>query len=199
MLRFILPVILIGLAIATFFTFTNPLYSDIEGIRTQVGSYDQALENSKALENERDKLTKNYNAIDPNDLTKLQKMLPDNVDNIRLILEIEKIATPYGMALKDVKYETADATATKVGAPVQGGAAVAVDSKEYGTWNLQFSTQGTYSNFEAFLKDLESNLRIVDVASIEFTSDAGAGATLNPGLMESYKYDFTIKTYWLKN
>jgi len=199
MLRFILPTILIGLAIATFFTFTSPLYKDISELRVQAASYDQALSNSKALENERDKLTKSYNAIDPNDLIKLQKMLPDNVDNIRLILEIEKIATPYGMALKDVKYETADATALKPGAPLQGGAAIAGDLKEYGTWNLQFSTQGTYTNFEAFLRDLESNLRVVDVSSIEFSSDSGAGANLNLNLAESYKYDFTIKTYWLKN
>jgi hypothetical protein len=52
-------------------------------------------------------LTQKYSTIDPVNLDKLTKLLPDNVDNIRLILEIEKIASPYGMILKDVKYETA--------------------------------------------------------------------------------------------
>ena len=56
-------------------------------------SYNEALNNSKALEDKRDTLTAKYNTIDPNDLIKLQKLLPDNVDNIRLILEIGQIAS----------------------------------------------------------------------------------------------------------
>ncbi|MFA6273983.1 MAG: hypothetical protein WC662_02375, partial [Candidatus Paceibacterota bacterium] len=106
MLRFILPIILIGIAFAGFFTFTNPLFKDVSSFRKDLVSYNEALTNSKALEAERDKLTQKYNTIDPENLVKLQKFLPDNVDNIRLILEIEKIAAPYGMTLKDVRYDT---------------------------------------------------------------------------------------------
>lgn len=73
-----------------------------------MASYNEALNNSKALEAERDKLTQKYNSFDPENLSKLQKLLPDNVDNIRLILEIEKIASPYGMVLKNVKYDATD-------------------------------------------------------------------------------------------
>ena len=90
MFRYILPIILIGIAIAGFFTFTNPFYENVLLEREQVASYNEALNNSKALEAERDKLTQKYNSFDPENLSKLQKLLPDNVDNIRLILEIEK-------------------------------------------------------------------------------------------------------------
>lgn len=196
MFKYILPAILIGTALTGFFLFTSPLYTEVSLKRAQVSSYNLALDNAKALEAERDMLTQKYNSIDPANLTRLQKLLPDNVDNIRLILEIEKIASPYGMALKDVKY-SADI------APVAGGAVdevieeEAVSNKEYGVWNLEFSTTGTYNNFINFLKDIESNLRIVDVSAIEFSSNEniGAGASLS----EVYTYDFKIKTYWLKN
>src|SRR5690349_1065682 len=97
MLRLIAPLILIGGAIVGFFALVSPLYKDITALKQEVAAYNQALDNSKALENERDKLTKKYNSIDPANLEKLEKMLPDSVDNIRLILEIEKIAAPYGM------------------------------------------------------------------------------------------------------
>ena len=196
MFRFITPIILIGLAIAGFFMFTSPLYNDISELRTQVASYNEALNNSKALENERDKLTKKYNDLNPENLVKLQKLLPDNVDNIRLILEIEKVATPYGMVLKDVKYD-----ATSKDAKGQAGTAQTVNTasayKDYGTWNLAFSTEGTYDNFLSFLKDLEKNLRVVDIVSIQFSSNTGIGA--NPSSSLVYKYSFIIKTYWLKN
>ncbi len=198
MFRFLIPTILAGLAISVFFTFTSPLYSDIKDLRVKVSSYNQALNNSKELEKERDKLTQAYNAIDPNNLAKLQKLLPDNVDNIRLILEIEKIAAPYGMVLRDVKYDTDKTSNTNTGAPIQGGDTAKVSYKEYGVWTLGFSTNGTYNNFTSFLKDLESNLRVVDISSIEFSSDVGGGG-INPSFKEVYKYDFQIKTYWLKN
>ncbi len=195
MFKFILPASLIGVAIAGFFIFADPLYQSISGERAQIASYDEALSNSKALEAERDKLTQKYNSFDPDNLAKLQKLLPDNVDNIRLILEIEKIALPYGMALKDVKYDTT--SSSTVNSQIGGMQTETGLNKNYGTWNLEFSTQGTYNNFISFLKDLESNLRIVDVSSVQFSSSGNLG--LNPSVPEAYKYSFKIKTYWLKN
>jgi biopolymer transport protein ExbD len=194
MFRNIIPIILIGIAIAGFFMFTNPMYTEFVDIKSQMASYDEALSNSKMLENERDKLTKIFNSIDTVNLEKLQKLLPDSVDNIRLILEIEKLALPYGMILKDVKYAT-DVTKAKDNA--QGGLQAKKSEKNYGAWDLEFSTEGTYLNFISFLKDLENNLRIVDVVSIDFSSDTGSG--INPNSQEAYKYNLKIKTYWLKN
>ncbi len=208
MFKFLLPTILIGTAIAGFFTFTSPYYNTLTANRAQIASYNEALDNSKALEAERDKLTQKYNSFDPDNLAKLQKLLPDNVDNIRLILEIEKIASPYGMVLKDVKYDTtsqdtASTTQTtqtpKTTTTTNTQNGKVVTSKDYGTWNLEFSTQGTYNNFVNFVKDLENNLRIVDIASVDFSSNASSNTGANPTLNDSYKYSFKIKTYWLKN
>lgn len=199
MFRFIIPIIIVGISIAGFLTFINPTYQDISSLRAEVSSYNEALGNSKALENERDKLTTKYNAINPENLLKIRKFLPDSVDNIRLILEIEKIAAPYGMTLRDVKYDNINKSTSKEPNP---GVVVAdtedpSQNKQYGTWSLGFSTTGTYANFLNFLRDLERNLRVVDVGSIEFSSDAGTGLT--PSLSDKYKFIFNIKTYWLKN
>lgn len=198
MMRFIMPIILIGISVAVFMVFTNPIYTDISSLRVESTAYNEALGNSKTLENERDKLTAKYNAINPNNLAKLQKLLPENIDNIRLILEIEQIALPYGMVLRDVKYNTtAEAAAIPTPGTVQGGGVAAQVNKDYGVWDLGFSTVGTYNNFLNFTKDLENNLRIVDVSSIAFSSNiANAQSATAP---ETYKYDFRIKTYWLKN
>jgi Tfp pilus assembly protein PilO len=200
-MRFITPIILIIISITLFFSFTNPLYNDISSLKTEVTSYNEALDNSKALENERDKLTAKYNAISPDNLMKLQKLLPDNVDNIRLILEIEQIALPYGMALKDVKYNVTNTnTTTPATGVVQGGGATDLSNKDYGIFDLEFSVSGSYDNFINFTKDLESNLRIVDISSIDFSSDnVNANTNSKTPSPEVYKYDFKIKTYWLKN
>ena len=203
MFRFLIPIILIGATVGLFLLYTKPLYRDISSLRIDQTSYDEALNNSKILESERDKLTAKYNSFKPEDLGKIEKFLPDNVDNIRLILELEKIASPYGMTLKDVKYENANKKDIKEtgkltsGAVIAGGEASSSSRKDYGIWNLEFSTVGTYANALNFMKDLENNLRIVDIVSVQFSSDTGTGVNLST--TGSYKYSFKIKTYWLKN
>lgn len=199
MMRFIVPIILIGISITGFFLFTNPIYNEVKQSRSEMAAYNEALNNSKALENERDKLTAKYNSINPYNLIKLEKLLPENIDNIRLILEIEQVALPYGMVLKDVKYSTTE-TAPVADNSVQGGGANKLSNKDYGVWDLEFSTTGNYNNFLNFTRDLESNLRIVDISSIEFSSDVATGvAVAKSSSPESYKYNFKVKTYWLKN
>ena len=202
MTRFIMPAILIGIAISVFFVFTNPFYNDISTLKIEAASYNDALNNAKMLENERDKLTSKYNSINPENLIKLERLLPENVDNIRLILEIEQIATPYGMVLKDVKYNTTDTGTTTEGvAIVQGGGVAKPALKDYGIFDLEFSTSGTYDNFINFTKDLESNLRIVDISSIIFSADTNTNINtkIPSSSLEVYKFNFKIKTYWLKN
>src|SRR3989344_7387808 len=147
MIRLITPIVLIAISIATFFVFASPLLDEISALRTKADSYNEALDNSKALESERDKLTTKYNSIDPENLQKIKKLLPDNIDNIRLILEIGQLASPYGMILKNVKYNAAKETSTvstttatpgaaPVAAPIQGGVSFQADSqKDYGVWD----------------------------------------------------------------
>ena len=183
------------MAVAGFMLFANPYYAKITALKEQTTSYNEALDNSKALENERDRLVKKYNSFAAEDLEKLQKLLPDHVDNIRLILEIEKIAAPYGMTLKNVKYDAIKPEEATTSNPGQIQGTTRADGKDYGTWDLEFSTTGSYTNFLSFVKGLEKNLRIVDIASIDFSSNAGGASSSG----EIYTYDFTIKTYWLKN
>ncbi len=197
-MKFVMPAILIGIAIAVFFIFVSPLYGELSDLRGEAASYNEALGNSKALENERDKLTAKYNAFSREDLQKLEKLLPESVDNIRLILEIEQLAAPYGMALKNVQYSAAD-TNTAVASTTtvaRGGSRQA--RKDYGVLELEFTVSGDYNDFMKFVRDLENNLRIVDIASVEFSSNTStiAGRTPAP---EIYDYNIQIKTYWLKN
>ncbi len=202
-MKFIMPIIFILIAISGFFLFANPLMSDISDLNVKASSYNDALGNSKMLENERDKLTAKYNSIDPENLKKLEKFLPENVDNIRLILEIEQIAAPYGMALSNVKYSTPQAvpagSVPQQGGVFQGGAGGKAVSSDYGVFDLEFSTSGKYNNFLNFMRDLENNLRMVDISSISFTSNPVGVLGGKEQASDVYKYDFAIKTYWLKN
>ncbi len=199
MFRYLTSIILIGISVAVFLLVTKPVYQSMGVLKETQSTHNEALGNSKAFEKERDRLTKQYGAINPDSLARVEKLLPDNVDNIRLILEIEKLAQPYGIALRDVKYNATTEAAKKeatTGA-ISGGNREVVKNTSYGSWDLEFSISTNYNNFISFTKDLENNLRIVDITSLQF--DATSGATTNKSLPEVYRFSYKIKTYWLKN
>ena len=92
------------------------------------------------------------------------------------------------MVLKDVKYDATNKD-TAI-SRTMGTTQVIKDSlgKDYGVWNLEFSTQGLIIILLTFMKDLENNLRVADISSIQFSSNASMG--LNPSLSEAYRYRF---------
>ncbi len=198
MFRSILPITLILASIAVFLVVIMPTYKKVADLRAQVSEKNNALDQARVLEKEREQLTNKYNEISLENRERLEKLLPDNVDNIRLILEInDVVASAYGMTLKDIKYDSNDNSKKTQNA---SGASVAQatpnDTNPYGVWNLEFSTEGSYDNFLNFINALEHNLRMVDIASISFDSNVEKDKK-NPG--DVYKYSFKIKTYWLKN
>lgn len=173
---------------AIFFLYTQPTYDSLEASRAQSDQYDQALSKAAELQQLKQTLLSRYNAFNPNDLSKLQEMLPDQVDNIRLILDLDNMAEKYGMALQNVVVNSPQsASPGAVGAISAGGA-------KYDSLTLSFTTHGTYDQFKQFLTDLESSLRIVDLVTLDIQS----GGTQQAGTEPSFTYNMQIKTYWLR-
>jgi len=197
--RFIIPTILIGIALAIFFLFTDSIYKEIKILRVETQSYNEALFNSKELQSRRDVLLEQYNNFSADNLQKIEKLLPDNIDNIRLIIEIQGIASQYGMGLQNVNYST---TVDETQKNQQNkfietsDASFETLNKDYGLFDLEFSTVGSYDNFLNFLADLDKNLRIVDILSVSFSSTELGLLGVQGDL---YKYNFKIRTYWLKD
>jgi hypothetical protein len=52
MMRLITPIILLVISVAAFFLLIDPIYKEVDVLRAQADSYDDALSNAKELENE---------------------------------------------------------------------------------------------------------------------------------------------------
>lgn len=204
-MRNLFPIILILASIGLFFAFVNPTYLEVKQLRNDVAVYDAALTNARDLENARDLLKKNYDLITKEEKDRLDHFLPNTVDNIQLILQIQKIATAHNMNLKNIKFDApsllkADATSGAKAVTVSGNKA---NSLPYGVFNLEFSTDARYEDFKAFLKDLEYNIRLVNVKDISFSVPSGDKKTFDPNSDVSndpnvYTYSLKVETYWLK-
>ncbi len=174
----IISIILIIVSAGLFFGYIDPTYTKIRALAVEKADYDRALNNSKALQAERDKFLDKFNHIAPSDTAKLAKVLPDNIDNVRLIIDIDEMAKTHGMRIRNFKADSSGQKET-----------VGVDPSPYGTLTLAFSTTATYNTFLAFVRDLERSQRILNITDVKFAaSDTNS----------LYDYGVTLKTYWLK-
>jgi|TARA_Y100000310_G_scaffold345866_1_gene471943 Tfp pilus assembly protein PilO len=177
MIKLLLPIVFVLIAIGLFFGFVDPTYSNIKELQNERDQFDQALTKSRELQAIRDTLLSKYNTFSTSDLDRLEKLLPDNVDNVRLVLDIDGIAGKYNLRVKNVVVNT----------PTQENV-VGPNEKPYESVVLNFSVVASYDDFVRFLKDLEASLRIVDVVDMSFNAERG----------DLYEFDVGIRTYWLK-
>ncbi len=186
-MRNIIAIILIIISIGAFFFLTLPVYDSLSSVQQEIGSYDEALSTATELASARQEQQDAYNQVSEQNRTELAKLLPDSIDNIRLIIDIDGIASRYGLLIKGIRID-------------QGGAGASADAKTtnsqpanqatYGTIGLSFSVDATYGQIDAFLKDLERSQRLVDVTSLSFSSsDSGK---------DLYTFSLGLKTYWMK-
>jgi Tfp pilus assembly protein PilO len=191
MIRLIIATIAFLVAGGVFFLYTQPAYDSVQASQAQIAQYNQALDKATELQQLKQSLLSRYNSFDTTSLDRLQKLLPDHVDNIALILDLDSIASRYGLALQNV-----DVSRSGGQTPVNQTAigAIGGSNQTYDSLLLTFSTQGTYDNFQQFMNDLESSLRIVDLSSLQIAQVGSSGSTGQP----LYSYAITLRTYWLK-
>ena len=197
MLRTTLSFLGFIVAVGVFFVYTQPKYNEVQARQQQNDQYNQALDKAAELQQLKTTLLSSYNAFNPADTSRLQKLLPDHVDNVRLILDIDNLAGQYGMALQNVVINTptSGSTPTAIGA-------IGASKDTYDSLTLKFTTHGTYPNFIRFMQALESSLRIVDLISLSLQPEAAGGSSAGSAgtrsSTSSYRYDITIRTYWLR-
>jgi Tfp pilus assembly protein PilO len=190
MIKFIFSGIAFALAIGIFFMYTQPTYDGTRVLQVEVDQYDQALDKAAELQEVKQTLLSRYNAFNPEDLSRLQKLLPDHVDNVRLVLDLDILAGTHGMALQNVVINAPGSETNEGSAAGSIGGA----RQKFDSLTLKFSTRASYTAFVAFLEDLESSLRIVDLVSLALAPEA----TTNDSTEPMYRFDITLKTYWLK-
>ncbi len=196
--RIIFQVFLVIVSVALFFTVADPLYRSedpvdpgIKKIKEEVARYDEAINKSEELVREKNKLLASKNAMSEEDRNRLERLLPDSIDNIRLVIDINNIARPYGIVLKGLRFtgDKPSASSGETKSNVSNRREIAIGGNETtGSVTLGFSVTARYQTFKEFLHDLENSLRLVDVTSV---------AVKNSN-QDFYDFDVAIKTYWLR-
>lgn len=187
--RNVTSLILIIVGIGIYFTVTSSMLADAKAVKATNDRYAVALESAAHLVSLRDDIQRQYNAISPADRDRLDKIVPSSVDNIRLIIDVNSVAVKHGFSLSDIKAVASSNGSKTVPSTAPGVAAASpISVPTLDTVSLSFSATASYNQFVSFLQDLETSLRIMDMSHL----------TITAADTDSYKYDVTLQTYWVR-
>lgn len=181
----IIPILALIVAASIFFGYVNPTWTGaVATTKAAIVADDQALIAASQYTAQQNELVSARKAIDPANLARLAIFLPDSVDNVGLILNLNALAARSGLSLSNVDV-AASAQESKNGSTpgnVGIGAANPVSSVD-----LSLSAVGTYTALQSFLKDMEKSERLLDVRNLVING-SGTGV---------YTYHMTVRLYWL--
>ncbi len=186
MINRILPILIIVIAIGAFVGYIQPTYSKgVVPLQAQITQYDNTLTAAEDFNRREAELATQRNAIPQDAVARLVAFLPDGVDNIQLILDLNALAGRSGLRLSNFDIKGGD-TGTE-STPVSGTSPLESASSLVEHIDISFVASGTYSQFRTFLDGIERSLRPLDVVQLTIT-DAPSGI---------YTYNLTLRIYWL--
>lgn len=178
MIKIIFSVLFLGTAIVIFLGPAKKNWEDVQGLMIEKRDFNTAINNSRELIATRDELIKTYNEIPEADLIRLERLVPTDVNKMKLVVEMESLIKKHGFNLKDIQVEISgegDRSSKKT------------ESKDtvFDAVYLNINFAGSYKPLLSFISDLENNLRIMEIEDLSFTAEED----------DWYEYTMKIKTY----
>lgn len=182
----LLPVLALLISATAFFAYVNPSWTgSIAETKARIADNNQALDAARDYTMRQNELATAKNAIEPESLSRLSAFLPDSVDNVGIILDLNALATRSGLSLAniDVSKESIADGDSSADQSLQSS-----KMNPVGSIDLSLSASGTYAALQVFLSGIERSVRLLDVREITVKgSDTGI-----------YEYKMILRIYWLR-
>ena len=168
--------VLYYVVIGPLWTGVGPVWSPEKGVqalRASETNYQETVNQAQDLFTQGKQLQSQYEAIDEAAKQKMGVMIPQKIDQVGLLSEVDAIASKSGVALSNV-------TATESGAL----------DKDRGAYDVAFTVKTSYPKFKEFMRNYENSLRLFTLQSISFV------APEKPDDLITFKV--MLRTYYLK-
>lgn len=180
-----LIILILILGFAAIIVFLDmPKVQDILGLREDIKTQKDKFSEKQIVLGKVEKLTKTYEE-NQEDLERVSYILPSGQDIPDLIVQLEALAFESGSIIESVEFSSEKKTtkAEQIRAGEQGVV------KDYRGLNISLNLASTYSGFKNFLRLVEENIRLMDVNSIDFSTQSSEGSQL-------INFNLSITTYY---
>jgi Tfp pilus assembly protein PilO len=183
------PIIFLIASVGIFFFFIDPQYKEVKEMLSEKNKNQITLSDADKLDKRMREIQSQFNSFSDEEKELLRKILPDQVDNVRLIQEIDNLAAKDGLIVKDIGVVGTSATDepnTSTGSNRNQNLINTNANSRFGTITLSFSITAPYPVFKSFMNELEESLRLVDIKKF----------SVKTGESDFYDFSVTLNTYW---
>lgn len=165
--------LLIAVAGIMFWVLAMPAYDQINNLRAALDERSSILDSHTTILNNLNTLNKQYSENAAN-IQRFSNIVPTTKNSAELVSTMQALASQNGLTLTSIALSAAQNQ----------------DTNPYNTQPIDIGLSGSYPSFRSFLNALETNLRILDIQTIDVNPISGNVNTLS----------FRIKanTYYLK-
>jgi len=169
------------LTLSVGYAFIYPTAGELNALINEKQKQADYLAMVSKIEIKKGELLTEFNNIDVDDRKYIDTILPNSLDFVRLISQIDAVGSRYGLSIDKTSFkETSASTGDSI--------SEAGPEKPYQSAIISFSFNASYNQFNSFMDDLGKSLRILDIKSMKLsTAETGV-----------YSYDVEFEVYWLK-
>ncbi len=178
------------LAIGLYFVYIQPTYSNtVVPLNSQIAKTEEAKIVAKNYSKKESQITQQYMKISPSEHARLNSFLPAASHNVHFLYDVSNLAANSGFALSKFSENSQNIS------PQRG---VKTSGPTLKISTITLSGKGSYQSFRTFLDGLERSLRIVDIQSINISTENYVSSK-NQKNTPSYTYKIVLKVYWLSD
>ncbi len=184
-----IALIIISIVIIT--TYIKPAFESMQNTQDETKEFQNALDSAASFNAELQNLLNKADSFSTSERRELERYIPDSVDTIAVMRDIETIVANNNMILNTLSSESADVqTPGRVVAVQSDGVdtQIAKNNRDVISYQFSIGVTGTYEQFKILLQDFERNAYPLEAAEVSFAPDP-----------ESILYTFTVtlETYSL--
>lgn len=186
--RFLLAIFLLfGTGVVGLF-YLNPEWQKFQSLRQENISLQQTSEEFDSLTERRDALIEEVNAISKEQRNLIGQALPEGAKAADFMVDLETITKKRGLILKRIDLSGTIEVKGKTGQPrTESIITTAPTPGAILEFPIILNVTGLYESFKEFIRDLEKNLRLIDVQEISF---------ITPSQGKTFDFSLRLKTYF---
>lgn len=166
----------------------NGTSQGLRDLLQEKSKFNEALNNAQELRDKIAELEEAEKGISEADRSRLDSFIPDRIDTVDFVYDINNIAARHGMILKSVKIKNNAERDAEGLSSRELAVTEAAGADTIAEMGMSFQVAGTYDSLLGFLDDLSQSLRVADVTFLSFSNGENG---LN-------QYSVELKTYWVK-
>ncbi len=162
----LLNLLLVILPFVLYYGYIDPMYNGTPGLawtfentipvlKAKNVQYENSIGQIDLIQRSADNLNKDYKAIDPKVIEKLNTLLPSSVDPIKLRNDVVSIAAKSGVAITNLVVE--------------------LDPRDQNVYKINFNIKARYSLFKMFMADYEKSTRMFVLTGMRISRIEASG------------------------